>query len=88
MIRKTALGIAAAATVAIAMATSASTASAGANIQLHFGPPIYGYHPPYGHGYGAPIVNYHCPKVFVGYKKVHTPWGWEKRPMYRRHCGY
>jgi hypothetical protein len=90
MFRKTALGFAAAATVAIAMATTASTASAGAKVQFHFGVPAYGYgygyHAPYGYGYGAPVVNYHCPKVFVGYKSVSTKWGWKKKPMYKRHC--
>ena len=92
MIRKTVLGFAAAASFAIAMAATASTASAGANVSFHFGGPVfgYGYHAPYGYyGYGAPIVSFHsCPKVFVGYEKVMTHYGWEKRPIYRRHCGY
>jgi poly(3-hydroxybutyrate) depolymerase len=91
MIRNTVLGLAAAATMAVAMATSASTASAGAKIQFSFGVPAYGYgygyHAPYG--YRAPLVGYHhCPKVFVGYRKVHTHYGWKTKPVYRRHCGY
>jgi hypothetical protein len=93
MIRNTALGLAAAATVAIAMATTASSASAGAKVHFHFGAPAYGYgygyQAPYGYGYPAPVVNYHsCPKVFVGYKSVHTNWGWKNKPVYKRHCGY
>jgi hypothetical protein len=90
MFRKTALGLAAAATVAIAMATTASTASAGAKVHFSFGVPAYGYgygyHAPYRYGYRAPVVGYHCPRVFVGYRSVSTKWGWKKEPMYRRHC--
>ena len=94
MIRKTVLGFAAAAVIAIGMAATAATASAGAKVHFHFGAPAYGlgYPAPYGYGYpapyvyGAPIVNYHCPKVFVGYKKVHTKWGWKTQPMYKHQC--
>ena len=95
MFRKTALGLAAAAVVAIAMTSTASNASAGVKVQFHFGAPIaapvygysHGYRAPYG--YRAPVVRYRsCPRVFVGYQKVHTTWGWQTRPMYRRHCGY
>jgi hypothetical protein len=93
MIRNTVLGLAAAATVAIAMATTASSASAGTKVHIHLGAPAFGYgyayHAPYGYGYGAPVVSYHsCPRVFVGYKSVHTKWGWKNKPVYKPRCGY
>jgi hypothetical protein len=90
MIRKTALAMVAAASLAMAMTATASTATAGAKVQFHFGAPAYGYgyHVPYGHGYHVPVVNpYACPRVFVGYRQVHTRWGWKTKPVYRRHCG-
>jgi hypothetical protein len=61
-------------------------------VHFHFGAPAYGYgygygYPaPYGYGYPAPIVNYNCPKVFVGYKTVHTQWGWKNKPVYKHVC--
>ena len=93
MFRKTALALAAAATVAIAMATTASTASAGAKVHFHFGAPAYGYgygyRAPYGYGYRPPVVSYRsCPRVFVGYRSVHTRWGWKSKPVYKRRCRY
>lgn len=74
MIRKTLLGLAAAAAITGA---TASTASAGVHINLGFGPAWGGYHAPY---YG------HCKRVFWGYQKVWTKWGWKNKAVYRTRC--
>lgn len=79
MIRKTILGVAA----ATALVASASAASAGVHINLGFGG--YGYAPVYGGYYGG---HYGCDRVFVGYKKIWTYYGWVKKPIYRKVCGY
>lgn len=76
MLRKTVLGLAAAA----ALAATASTASAG--VSIHFG----GYGPYWG-GYYAPYYGgYHCKKIFYGYKKVWTYYGWVKKPIFKKKC--
>ena len=42
----------------------------------------YGYAPAYGSGY-AP-----CPRVFAGYRNYWDGYGWVRKPVYRRDCGY
>lgn len=77
MIRKTAFGlVAAAATLAAAMGATASTASAGVKFNIHVG----------GYGYYAPYYGFHCKRVFVGYRKVWTYYGWVKKPIYKKYC--
>jgi len=74
MIRKTILGLAAAAAITGA---TASTASAGVHVNIGFGPYWGGG---YNHYYG------HCQKVFWGYKKVWTYYGWVKKPIFKTRC--
>ena len=74
MFRKTILGFAAAAAVtAIALGGTATTASAGKYFKGHH----------YHYGFYKP---HYCKRIFVGYRKVWTYYGWKLKPWYKKVC--